>query len=165
MLSGYLPTPATSKGRKSRARCLYLCAIQNPENSAHVLREELAVETVLQFVQLIALVSLTALSIYLIVILSGLRRDVTEFVQRAKPVLDNLAYITEKLKSTAEKIDNHVDIVKSSLNSLKSVADNVLVLEERVQQRLEEPILQVASILGAIVSSIGMFFDRFRPRG
>jgi hypothetical protein len=123
------------------------------------------VETVLQFVQLIALLSLTALSIYLIIILSGLRRDVSEFVQRAKPVLENLAFITEKLKSTAQKIDDHVDIVKSSLNSLKNVADNVLVLEERVQQRLEEPILQVASIIGAIVSSVGVFFDRFRPRG
>ena len=122
-------------------------------------------ETVLQFVQLIALLSLTALSIYLIVILSGLRRDVSEFVHRAKPVLENLAFITEKLKSTAQKIDDHVDIVKSSLNSLKNVADNVLVLEERVQQRLEEPILQVASIIGAIVSSVGVFFDRFRPRG
>jgi hypothetical protein len=123
------------------------------------------VETVLQFVQLIALISLTALSIYLIVILSGLRRDVSEFVQRAKPVLENLAFITERLKSTAQKIDDHVDIVKSSLTSLKSVADNVLVLEERVQQRLEEPILQVASIIGAIVSSVGVFFERFRPRG
>jgi hypothetical protein len=123
------------------------------------------VETVLQFVQLIALISLTALSIYLIVILSGLKRDLSDFVQRAKPVMENLAFITEKLKSTAQKIDDHVDIVKSSLNSLKSVADNVLVLEERVQQRLEEPILQVASILGAIVSSVGVFFDRFRPRG
>ena len=122
-------------------------------------------ETVLQFVQLIALISLTALSIYLMVILTGLRREVSEFVQRAKPVLENLAFITEKLKSTAQKIDDHVDIVKSSLNSLKSVADNVLVLEERVQQRLEEPILQVASIIGAIVSSVGVFFDRFRPRG
>ena len=122
-------------------------------------------ETVLQFVQVIALISLTTLCIYLIVVLSGLRRDVSDFVQRARPVLENLAFITEKMRSTAQKIDDHVDIVKSSLNSLKSVADNVLVLEERVQQRLEEPILQVASILGAIVSSVGMFFDRFRPRG
>ena len=122
-------------------------------------------ETVLQFVQLIALISLTALSIYLIVILSGLRRDVSEFVQGAKPVLENLAFITEKLKSTAQKIDDHVDIVKSSLVALRNVADNVLVLEERVQQRIEEPILQVASIIGTIVSSVGVFIDRFRPRG
>ena len=121
-------------------------------------------ETVLPYVQAVALISLTALCFYLIVALSGLRRDLAEFVQRSKPVLDNLAFITERLKSTAQKLDDHVDIVKSSLMSLKGVADNVLMLEERVQQRLEEPILQVASILGAIVSSVGSLFERFRPR-
>ena len=121
-------------------------------------------ETVLPYVQAVALISLTALCFYLIVALSGLRRDLAEFVQRSKPVLDNLAFITERLKSTAQKLDDHVDIVKSSLISLKGVADNVLMLEERIQEKLEEPILQVASILGAIVSSVGSLFERFRPR-
>ena len=121
-------------------------------------------ETVLQLVQVIALTSLTVLCIYLVIVLSSLRRDLADFAQRSKPVLENLAFITEKLRSTAQKIDDHVDIVKSSLTSLKNVADNVLVLEERVQQRLEEPILQVASIIGTIVSSVGVFFERFRPR-
>jgi uncharacterized protein YoxC len=122
------------------------------------------VETVLQLVQVIALISLTVLCIYLIITLSRLRRDLADFAQRSKPVLDNLAFITEKLKSTAQKIDDHVDIVKSSLTSFKNVADNVLLLEERVQQRIEEPIIQVASIIGTIVSSVGIFFERFRPR-
>ena len=121
-------------------------------------------ETVLQLVQVIALISLTVLCIYLIITLSRLRRDLADFAQRSKPVLDNLAFITEKLKSTAQKIDDHVDIVKSSLTSFKNVADNVLLLEERVQQRIEEPIIQVASIIGTIVSSVGIFFERFRPR-
>jgi len=122
------------------------------------------VETVLQLVQVIALLSLTVLCIYLIVTLSRLRRDLADFAQRSKPVLENLAFITEKLRSTAEKIDDHVDIVKSSLTSFKNVADNVFLLEQRVQQRIEEPIIQVASIIGTIVSSVGIFFDRFRPR-
>ena len=121
-------------------------------------------ETVLQLVQVIALLSLTVLCIYLIVTLSRLRRDLADFAQRSKPVLENLAFITEKLRSTAEKIDDHVDIVKSSLTSFKNVADNVFLLEQRVQQRIEEPIIQVASIIGTIVSSVGIFFDRFRPR-
>lgn len=121
-------------------------------------------ETVLQLVQVIALISLTVLCIYLILVLSSLRRDLADFAQRSKPVLENLAFITEKLKSTAQKIDDHVDIVKSSLSAFKNVADNVLLLEERVQQRIEEPIIQVASIIGTIVSSVGVFFDRFRPR-
>ena len=122
-------------------------------------------ETVLQIVQVVALLSVTALCVYLITALSSMRRDLAEFVHRSKPVLDNLAFITERLKSTAQKIDEHVDIVKSSLNSFKSVADNVLMLEERVQQQLEEPVLQVASILGAIVSSLANLIERFRPRG
>jgi hypothetical protein len=122
------------------------------------------VETVLQLVQVLALLSVTALCVYLIMALSGFRRDLAEFVQHSKPVLDNLAFITERLKSTAQKIDDHVDIVKSSLTSLKSVADNVLMLEERVQEKLEEPILQVASVLGAIVSTVGSLIERFRPR-
>ena len=121
-------------------------------------------ETVLPYVQAVALISLSSLCIYLIVALSGLRRDLAEFVQRSKPVLDNLAFITERLKSTAQRIDDHVDIVKSSLMSLKNVADNVLMLEERVQQTIEEPILQVASILGAIVSSVASLFERIRSR-
>ncbi len=121
-------------------------------------------ETVLQLVQVIALISLTVLCIYLIIVLSSLRRDLADFSQRSKPVLENLAFITEKLRSTAQKIDDHVDIVKSSLTSFKNVADNVLLLEERVQQQIEEPIIQVASIIGTIVSSVGIFFDRFRPR-
>ncbi|MBF8297038.1 MAG: hypothetical protein HW389_3583 [Bacteroidetes bacterium] len=121
-------------------------------------------ETVLPYVQAVALISLSSLCIYLIVALSGLRRDLAEFVQRSKPVLDNLAFITERLKSTAQRIDDHVDIVKSSLMSLKNVADNVLMLEERVQQKIEEPILQVASILGAIVSSVASLFERIRSR-
>jgi uncharacterized protein YoxC len=65
----------------------------------------------------IALASLTVLCIYLVIVLSSLRRDLADFAQRSKPVLDNLAFITEKLKSTAQKIDDHVDIVKSSLTS------------------------------------------------
>ena len=121
-------------------------------------------ETVLQIVQVIALLSLTVLCVYLVIVLSSLRRDLNEFTQRSKPVLDNLAFITEKLKSTAQKIDDHVDIVRGSLRSFKNVADNVLLLEERIQQQLEEPILQVASIIGTIVSSVGLFFERFRPR-
>ena len=121
-------------------------------------------EIVLQLVQVVALLSVTALCLYLIVVLSGFKRDLAEFVQHSKPVLDNLAYITERLKSTAQKIDDHVDIVKSSLTSLKNVADNVLLLEERVQEKLEEPILQVATVLGAIVSTVGGLIERFRPR-
>jgi uncharacterized protein Yka (UPF0111/DUF47 family) len=122
------------------------------------------VDTVLQLAQVVALVCVSALCVYLIVVLTQLKRDVSEFSQRSKPVLENLAHITERLKSVAEKIDTQADIMRGSLNSLKSVADNVLLFEQRIQEKIEEPILQVSSMIGAIVASIATFFERFRTR-
>jgi uncharacterized protein YoxC len=122
------------------------------------------VDTVLTVAEVVALVCLSALCVYLIAALTTFKKEVSEFSQRAKPVLDNLAYITDKLKSAAGKIDDQVDIVKGSLYSFKSVADNILLFEERVQRQLEQPIFQVASVIGAIVTSIAAFFDRFRTR-
>lgn len=121
-------------------------------------------DTVLQLAQVVALVCVSALCVYLIVVLTQLKRDLSEFSQRSKPVLENLAHITERLKSAAEKIDTQADIMRGSLNSLKSVADNVLLFEQRIQEKIEEPILQVSSIIGAIVASIATFFERFRTR-
>jgi uncharacterized protein YoxC len=122
------------------------------------------VETVLQCAQVIALISLAALCIYLIVILSDVRRDLAEFIQGIKPVMENLAFITEKLRSVAQKIDDDVDLVKNSLTSLKSAANTLFVLEKRVQQQVEEPIRRVASTIGTLAGSVGVFLDRFRPR-
>jgi uncharacterized protein YoxC len=122
------------------------------------------VDTVLQLAQVVALVCVSALCVYLIVVLTQLKRDLSEFSQRSKPVLENLAHITERLKSVAEKIDTQADIMRGSLNSLKSVADNVLLFEQRIQENIEEPILQVSSMIGAIVASIATFFERFRSR-
>ena len=119
-------------------------------------------EIVLIIAQIVALVSVSALCIYLITALGQFRRDVSDFTQRSRPVLDNLATITENLKSASEKIDDQVDIVRGSLQSFKDVADNVLLFERRVQERLEEPIFQVASVLGTIVNGIGAFIKGLR---
>lgn len=119
-------------------------------------------EIVLIIAQIVALVSVSALCLYLISVLGQFRRDVSDFTQRARPVLDNLSTITENLKSASEKIDDQVDIVKDSLQSFKDVADNVLLFERRVQERLEEPILQVATVLGTIVNTVAAFIKGFR---
>ena len=119
-------------------------------------------EIVLVIAQIVALVSVSALCLYLISVLGQFRRDVSDFTHRARPVLDNLSTITENLKSASQKIDDQVDIVKGSLQSFKDVADNVLLFERRVQERLEEPILQVATVLGTIVNTVAAFIKGCR---
>lgn len=124
-------------------------------------------ESFLQVVQMIALVSASALCIYLIVtlvklndLLSMLHKDLSEITKNAKPVFENLQVVTEKLRSIMTKIDEQAQIFKGSIESFKMLADNVLEFEKRIEQRVEEPIIRVTSILGGLVDRVTSIFRR-----
>lgn len=117
---------------------------------------------ILALAQVLALLSVSVLCIYLVMTLRQIRQELSEFFQRVKPVLENMTFITERLKSAATKIDEQADIIKGSLQSFRLVAENVLIFERRIRQQLEEPLMQVSSIIGAVVSSVTNLFGRFR---
>ncbi len=119
--------------------------------------------------KVLALFSAAALCIYTIVlliqlrdVLSLLQKNLAEIGQHAKPVLENLEVITEKLKSITTKIDDHVGLVRGSLQSLKNVADNVMMFEQKVQGWLEEPIFKVATIVAGFVNSVTSWIERWK---
>ena len=121
----------------------------------------------LKIAQVVALLSASALCAYLIVVLMRLnsvlemlQKDFSEMNMHLKPVLENLSVVTEKLKSIATKIDDQVLIFRDSLEAFKQVADNVVRFEERLQQRVEEPLMRITSLIGAIINRVASFFGR-----
>ncbi len=126
-------------------------------------------ESILLLLQLVALLSVSALCVYLIVVLTSAQKvlksmheNLSEFGQRSKPILENLEYITERTKSIAVKIDDQAALAKGSLESVKKAADNILGMEERIQQTLEEPVLKIGSVVAAVVNRLSAYFDRTR---
>ncbi len=122
-------------------------------------------ETFRSLVELVALISASALCIYLIVVLVRVRelltvmkKDLGDLGEKARPVLDNLSVITDHLKSVSEKVDDQVGLVKGSLESVKQAADNFVSLEQRLQDSLEEPVLRLSAILSAVVNRVAGFF-------
>ena len=116
-------------------------------------------------VETVALLSATALCIYLIVVLARLKevliliqKDLSEIGAKAKPVFENLQVITEKLKSVSEKIDDQIGLVKGSLESVKNAADNIVAFEQRIQDSLEEPVLRLSTMVAAFVNRIASYF-------
>ena len=126
-------------------------------------------ETVLIVMQIVALVCLSALSAYLIVvlvrvreILTSVEKDVKELSSKAIPVFENLEVITEKVKNVTQSIDEQVEAVKHSISSMKAIADNVVDFERRIQERIEEPVLETVSFLAALVKAVRTFIERVR---
>jgi len=127
------------------------------------------VESLLVVAQILALLCLSALCIYLIVVLLRVRdilvnveKDLKEMTSRALPVLENVEFITARVKSISESIDDQVLIVRESIASVKQVADNVVELERRVQDRIEGPILETVAFVSAVFKGVRTFMDRVR---
>lgn len=122
-------------------------------------------ESFVQFTQAIALLSASALCLYLIVTLirlnatmASVQKDVSDVAKQLKPLLEHLTVVSEKLRSIATQIDEQVALARGSLESIRRVARNIEHFEERIQQRLEEPIHKVLSALGGIIAKVVSFF-------
>ena len=126
-------------------------------------------ELLLVIAQIVALLCLSALCIYLIVVALRVRnllisaeKDMKEVTSRALPVLENLEFITARVKSITESVDDQVLIVRESIASVKQVADNVVELERKVQDRIEGPILDTVAFVAALFKGFRTFIDRVR---
>ncbi|MBI5020165.1 MAG: hypothetical protein HZB59_01890 [Ignavibacteriales bacterium] len=126
-------------------------------------------DTLLVLMEIIALGALTVLCVYLITvfirvksILQIIESETKTVAAKAIPVLNNIEIITEKIKNVTENIDEQVVLVKSSINSIKEIADNIVNLERRVQERIEEPVMETVGTLAAVVTGIRAFITRLR---
>lgn len=126
-------------------------------------------EPVLVIALILALLCLSALCIYLIVvlvrvrdILNGMEKEFKEVTSRAVPILDNMEYITARVKSITENIDDQVMVVRESISSVKQIADNIVAMERKVQDRIEGPILDSVAFVASVFNGVRTFFDRLR---
>lgn len=126
-------------------------------------------DNLLYIVEIIAYLSVTALCVYLVVVLVRLRKLVAtidhefkEMSSRTIPILTNLEFITDRFRNVAQQVEDQVDLVKTSLQAIKSAADDVLMLERKVQEKIEAPVVEAASFVAALYRGFRTFFDRMK---
>jgi uncharacterized protein YoxC len=124
---------------------------------------------ILVIVEIVALLCLSAACIYLILVLIrlkdmlvGMEKDMKEITSRVLPVLENMEFITARVKSITENIDDQVMMVRDSIGSVKEIADNIVAIERKVQERIEGPILDSVAFVAALLKGVRTFFDRVR---
>lgn len=126
-------------------------------------------ETALLIAQLVALVAVTAVCIFLILVLIRVRemltkieRDISAVTERTMPVLENIDYISSRVKNITDNIDDQVLMVRESMGSIREIADNIVSLERQVQSRIEGPILDTVALIAALVKCVKAFTSRLR---
>lgn len=106
---------------------------------------------------------------YLIVVLLRVKevlalfeRDMKEVTSRALPVLENMEFITNRVRNITETIDDQVSVVQESISSMKEMTENIVELERRVQERIEGPILDTIGFVAAVIKGCRTFLSRVR---
>ncbi len=124
-------------------------------------------ENFLTIAQIIVLLLLSGVAIYAIVVLAKLRdligtidTNLKHVAIRIIPTLENLEVITKKIRVIVENFDEQIAMLKSSVETLKGVADNVAAFERRVQDAIESPIMEVMNSLGGVIRGFTSFFNR-----
>lgn len=126
-------------------------------------------ESIIIFMQIIALACLSTLCIYLIIILVRLRvvitefgRDFKELSSKVTPVFENLEVITNRVKHISENIEEQVTAVKYLFQSIRDIADNMISFGNRVQAKIEEPVMETVSFLAGFIKGLRSVIDRLR---
>ncbi|HTY57409.1 MAG TPA: hypothetical protein VMF59_01270, partial [Bacteroidota bacterium] len=61
-----------------------------------------------------------------------------------------------------ENIDDQVMVVRESISSVKQIAENIVAMERKVQDRIEGPILDSVAFVASVFNGVRTFFDRLR---
>jgi len=125
------------------------------------------VEQLLMLAQIIVLFALSGLAIYFIIVLTKVREvlntfdtNMKEIASRTIPTLQNLEIITSKLRSVVENIDEQIDLLRSSAETIRGVADNIASFERRVQEAIESPVMEVMNTIGGVIRGFTTFLSR-----
>ncbi len=117
--------------------------------------------------QIIVLLLLSGMSIYAIIVLIKLRdllgtmdKNLKEVTFRMLPTLENLEVITKKIRVIVENFDEQVAMLKSSVETVKGIAENVAAFERRVQDAIESPVMEVMNTIGGVIRGFTSFFNR-----
>jgi uncharacterized protein YoxC len=126
-------------------------------------------EVALTVAKVLALLAVAALCVYIIVLLAQVKQSITMIEGTVKdvsthviPVLDNVEFLTAKVSSITETVEEQMGIVKESVGTLKSVTDNIAQFERDIQSRVEGPIRETASVVRAVSKGVKTFFERVR---
>ena len=75
------------------------------------------------------------------------------------PILHDVTLIMGEVRSSVKSFHKGVDTVGDSLVDLKETTRNIREFEAMIQQRVEQPLLEVVSVLSALVKGGKVFWQ------
>jgi len=93
-------------------------------------------------------------------------REVAKILEAARmqfaPLSHDLTVISQQVNGILQSFHRQVDKVDETVATVRDAAARVREFEEEVLHRIEEPLLEIATLFGAVGRGVGSFVRIFR---
>ncbi|RCK77459.1 MAG: hypothetical protein IGBAC_1768 [Ignavibacteriae bacterium] len=94
--------------------------------------------------------------------INNIQQDINLITQKTIPVLENASNTMRRVDELSENIQREIDGIMYSIRSLKKIADDVVELETKIKQKVEEPLLDSISFFSGIIKGIKTFIMKMK---
>jgi len=117
----------------------------------------------------IGFLAFAALCISLIFTISKIRvsftkiqEDVSELNRNAMPLFENLKIVSDKIRSISENVDDQITVLRSSVESIREMTDNIVSFEKQIQHEVEGPLMEAVGFVSALVKAVKAFVTKMK---
>jgi hypothetical protein len=120
------------------------------------------IQIILFVVGIVLILGLTKYLKGLMTKVEDVQKDLNNFKIKLEPLIDDSLQLVKKLNVISDKVEDNIDVVKTTVLKIKDATDKVIEFEQNLQNKIEIPVLDTINTYTAIVKGVKTFFDKLR---
>jgi peptidoglycan hydrolase CwlO-like protein len=91
-----------------------------------------------------------------------MQAELTALTRTVIPLVERMNSLTVQVEETLEIVTEHRNGITESVDNIRRVTRNIARLQQLVQEQIEPPLVEFASLLAGLRKGVGTFAERWR---
>lgn len=90
--------------------------------------------------------------------------DVKDIKPKVEATIDKINSVSDNVNLLVTKFNNNVDVLSTVVDKIKETADGIIEFEQRIQKKIEPPVMDTVNTIAAVSVGIKTFFDKMAEK-
>ena len=90
--------------------------------------------------------------------------QVKDLKTTVNPAVDKIQEMTENINGVFSKVRDNIDVLSGVVEKVKDTTDNIIEFEQRIQSKIEPPVMDTINTISAVSTGVKTFFDTYKSR-
>lgn len=91
-----------------------------------------------------------------------LAEQTKEIKVKLDPAIDKFQNLTDNVNGVFSKVNENIDVLSNVIEKVKDTTESIVEFEQKIQSRIEPPVMETANAIAAVSVGIKTFFDTYK---